>query len=261
MGILLLKLFLSPALVVGSTLAGRRWGASVAGFFVGQPIVAGPILFITCLAHGGAFASGAAASALYGVVSLALFAVVFTRSGFRLRWPGALAAGYAAVLALDAALSFARLPVLAALAITLAAVVAALVAIPRTGEGGGSGAAPPSWDLPARAVATGLLVLLVTSASAVLGPRWTGILAPFPVAMSVVAAFVHAQHGARTTAATMATAVLSLTGFAGFCVTAALLARPLGAVAFVPAVAVSVAVQLLAVRARQRLVIRQAPGA
>lgn len=260
MGILLLKLFLSPALVVGSTLAGRRWGASVAGFFVGQPIVAGPILFITCLTHGGAFASGAAASALYGVVSLALFAVVFARSGFRFRWPAALAAGYAAVLALDAALSFARLPVLAALAITLAAVAAALVAIPRAGEGGGSGAAP-SWDLPARAVATGLLVLLVTSASAVLGPRWTGILAPFPVAMSVVAAFVHAQHGARTTAATMATAVLSLTGFAGFCVTAALLARPLGAVAFVPAVAVSVAVQLLAVRARQRLVIRQAPGA
>jgi len=256
-GILLLKLFLSPALVVGSTLAGRRWGASVAGFFVGQPIVAGPILFITCLQRGAAFDAGSAASSLFGVTSLALFAVVFARAGRWRGWAVTLLAGYAAVLALDAALSFVRVPLPAALAVTLAAIAAALVAIGRAGEDGAPGAVPPSWDLPARAVATGLLVLGVTSASAVLGPRWTGILAPFPVAMSVVAAFTRAQHGPATTARTMATATVSLIGFAGFCVTAAVLVRPLGPVAYLPAAAVSVAVQLLAVRVRRRSARRQ----
>lgn len=252
MGILLLKLFLSPALVAGSTLAARRWGASVAGFFVGQPIVAGPILFITYLQHGAPFDAGAAASSLAGVMSLALFAVVYARAAFRVRWPLALAAGYAAALALDAALSFARFGVLIALAVTLAVIAAALAALPRPGPRGDSPAVPPAWDLPARAVATGVLVLAVTSASAALGPRWTGILAPFPVAMSVVVAFTHAQHGPGAAARTLSAATVSLAGFAGFCVAAAVLIRPLGAAAYLAAVSVSVAVQFLALRARRR---------
>lgn len=252
MGILLLKLFLSPALVVGSTLAARRWGASVAGFFVGQPVVAGPILFITYLQHGAVFAAGAAASSLFGVVSLALFAVVYARLAFRSGWLATLAAGYAAVLSLDAALSTVHLAAATALAVTLAAVGVAMIAVPRTGPDAGGGPVPPSWDLPARAVATGALVLAVTTASALLGPRWTGILAPFPVAMSVVVAFVDAQYGPETAARTLAAAVTGLVGFGFFCLAVAVLVRPLGGFAFPGGVAVSVAVQLLAVRARRR---------
>ncbi|MEV6932252.1 hypothetical protein AB0M46_48255 [Dactylosporangium sp. NPDC051485] len=71
---LVLKLLLAPLLVAGSSLAGRRWGAQVAGVLVALPIVAGPILLIACLEHGPAFGARAAASALLGLVSLALFA-------------------------------------------------------------------------------------------------------------------------------------------------------------------------------------------
>lgn len=255
MGILLLKLFLSPALVVGSTLAARRWGASVAGFFVGQPIVAGPILFITYLQHGAVFAGPAAASSLFGVVSLALFAVVYARVASRVRWLVTLLAGYAAVLALDGALSAVHLSVLAGLAVTLASVAAALLLIPRTGPDSAA-APPPSWDLPARAVATGVLVLVVTTAAAVLGPHWTGILAPFPVAMSVVVAFAHAQHGAATAARTLTAAATGLIGFGFFCCAVAAGVRPLGGFAFLVGVAVSVTVQLLAIRARRRWALR-----
>lgn len=252
MGILLLKLFLSPALVVGSTLAARRWGASVAGFFVGQPVVAGPILFITYLQHGAVFAAGAAVSSLFGVVSLALFAVAYARVARRAGWPATLAVGYAAVLALDAALAAVRFAALTALAVTLAAVAIAMIAIPGTGADPGGESVPPSWDLPARAVATGILVVTITTASTVLGPRWTGILAPFPVAMSVVVAFVHAQHGPRTAARTMAAAVTGLVGFGFFCFGVASLVRPLGGRAYLAGIAASVAVQLLAVGLRRR---------
>lgn len=61
----LLKLVLAPALVVVSSLAGRRWGPELAGALVALPIVAGPILFITYLA----VATGGLALALTGAAA------------------------------------------------------------------------------------------------------------------------------------------------------------------------------------------------
>ena len=43
---ILLKLLLVPLLLAAVTLAGRRWGQSVAGWLGSFPIVAGPILLI-----------------------------------------------------------------------------------------------------------------------------------------------------------------------------------------------------------------------
>ncbi|MFH9725952.1 hypothetical protein ACH4M4_23765 [Streptomyces sp. NPDC017254] len=107
--ILLLKLVLAPALVVASTLAGRRWGPSVTGTLVVLPIVAGPILFIACLEHGREFAADAASASLLGMVSLALFLVVFQASARRFAgsrvappWACALLTGWASCLADEA---------------------------------------------------------------------------------------------------------------------------------------------------------------
>ena len=261
MGILLLKLFLAPLLVVASTLAGRKWGPGMAGILVGQPVVAGPILFITYLQHGADFASDAAASSLLGVMSLAVFAVVFARIARRFGWSATLAAGWAAVLVTDAALSAVRITVLAAFAVTLAALAAAMVFMPGSEperHGGRALPSSPSWELPGRAVATGVLVLAVTTASGALGPRWTGLLAPFPIAISVVAAFVHAQHGHVETARTLAGALMGLVSLSAFCVSVSVLVRPIGSAAFLAGVAAAIAAQFLAARARRIAVNRLA---
>jgi hypothetical protein len=260
-GILLLKLFLAPLMVVASTLAGRKWGPNVAGILVGQPVVAGPILLITYLQHGADFASEAATSSLLGVVSLAVFAVVFSRASRRFGWSATLAAGWAAVLVLDAALSVARVTVLTVFVVTLAAIVAAMLFMPRSEPGRhGERALPssPSWDLPGRAVATGVLALTVTTASGALGPHWTGLLAPFPIAISVVAAFVHAQHGHVETARTLAGALMGLVSLSAFCLSVSVLVRPIGGAAFLAGIAAAVAAQLLAVRTRRTVVNRRA---
>lgn len=252
MDILLLKLLLAPVLVVTSTLAGRRWGPKIAGILVGQPIVAGPILFITYLQHGSDFARDAASSSLLGLVSLAVFAVVFSRAARRFGWLVTLATGWTVVLALDAALSVVHLSAPTALAVTLAATVAAMTVMPRTKpEHHGEPALASSWDLPGRAIATGVLVLAVTTAAGLLGPHWTGLLAPFPIAISVVAAFVHAQRGPVETARTLAGALTGLVGFSMFCLLVAVLVRPIGGVAFLLGVAATIAIQLLIVRARR----------
>jgi hypothetical protein len=254
--LLLLKLFLAPLLVVVSALAGRRWGPAVAGVLVGLPIVAGPILFITYQQHGADFVTGAADSSLLGLVSLAVFAVVFSHVARRAGWFVTTVATWTAVLGADFALSFVRVPVLVSFACTLAATAVAILSMPKTEPehpGGSTQSPPPRWDLPGRAVATGILVLTITTASTALGPNWTGLLAPFPIATSVLAGFVHAQHGPVVTTRALAGVLMGLVGFAAFCLTLAVLARPLGTAAFVLGVTVTVAVQLLGARIRNAL--------
>jgi uncharacterized membrane protein YfcA len=254
--LLLLKLFLAPLLVVVSALAGRRWGQGVAGVLVGLPIVAGPILFITYQQHGADFVTEAANSSLLGLVSLAVFAVVFSHAARRAGWFVTTATTWTAVLGADFALSFVRVPVLVSFACTLAATAVAMLSMPKTEPehpDGSRQSPPPQWDLPGRAVATGILVLAITTASTALGPNWTGLLAPFPIATSVLAGFVHAQRGSVVTARALIGVLMGLFGFAAFCLTLAVLARPLGTATFTLCVAVTVAVQLLVVRIRNAL--------
>ncbi|MEV4412573.1 hypothetical protein [Catellatospora sp. NPDC049609] len=245
--ILLLKLVLAPGLVVASSLAGRRWGAQVTGTLVALPIVAGPILLITCLQHGAAFGARAAGAALLGLVTLALFTVVFARCSRTTGWAGSLAAAWAACLAGDFALAGLALPPVLGLGVVLAAVVAALRMLPAVPPAGPADGAPawPWWDLPGRAAATAALVVAVTAASGALGPGLTGVLAPFPIATSVVAAFVLAQSGSDQAVRTLRGVAHGLVGFAVFCFGVAVLVEPAGtAGAFGVALAATLGVQL-----------------
>src|SRR5262245_7751273 len=42
-GILLLKLLVTPAIVLGASLAGRVWGQSIGGWLVALPLTSGPV--------------------------------------------------------------------------------------------------------------------------------------------------------------------------------------------------------------------------
>jgi len=72
---------------------------------VALPIVAGPILLITCLEQGTAFGSRAAAGALLGLVPLALFALIFAWLSRRLGWSPTLLIAWASCVLIDFALS------------------------------------------------------------------------------------------------------------------------------------------------------------
>ncbi|MHA6759436.1 hypothetical protein [Streptacidiphilus sp. PAMC 29251] len=256
MTLLILKLVLAPLLVVGSSLAGRRWGPAVAGTLVALPIVAGPILFITYLEHGRRFAAHAASASLLGLVSLALFAVVFARQARTWSWPATLMTGWLVCLVADLALSAVNLPALAGLGLSMAAtalaMAMAMTTTPMATARQAAAPVPPStpgprwWDLPARAAMTAALVLALTTAAAHLGPGLTGVLAPFPIGTSVVATFALAQGGPSAAGATLAGVLRGLWGFAAFCFLVAVLTEPAGgAVAFATAVAGALLVQLL----------------
>ncbi|MET8999155.1 hypothetical protein [Amycolatopsis sp. NPDC004169] len=233
--ILLLKLVLAPLLVVGSSVAGRRWGPAVTGLLVAMPVVAGPILLITYLEHGPVFVARAASASLLGLVSLAAFGVVFARVSRARGWVGTVFLGWLVCLALDLALSFAPVPVWVALGLAWAAAWVGIRLLPEPGEAGP--VTLPWWDLPARALATAVLVVVLTAAAGRLGPDLTGVLAPFPTGTSVVAVFALAQGGTRAAAATMRGVLRGLGGFSAFCFLVAVFAEPIGGWAFVVAAA------------------------
>jgi len=213
--VLAMKVFLAPLLVTGATLAGRRWGALVGGVVTAVPIVAGPILAILTIEHGRSFGAAAARGALLGVVALSAFCAVFAWSASTGRsWPRALALGwlaYAVVAAVvsrfDLAPGWGLLAALAALAVGYRLIGAPGLVGPRDRP-------PPAWDLPARAGLTAVLVLALTAAAGALGPTASGVLTPFPVAATVLAAFTLQQDGAIAVRALLQGFVRALPGFA-----------------------------------------------
>ena len=70
MGILILKLTLTPLLIGVASLAGRRWGSEIGGWLVGIPFTSGPIAFFLAVGPGLHFAADASVGILAGAVSI-----------------------------------------------------------------------------------------------------------------------------------------------------------------------------------------------
>lgn len=250
--LLLLKLLLVPALIAAITLAGRRWGAAVAGWLSAFPVVSAPVLGFIAVERGAAFAAEAATATLSAVLAILAFGIAYCRQALRHRWPRCLAVGFSAyalaVLALDAlALPLPLSAVLVPLALALAP-----RAYPEAPPLQPSGAAPRG-DLLLRMVAGALLVLLVTGFAEPLGARMSGLLAMFPVMATVLAVFSQRQHGPGFAIRLLRAMVYGYYAFAGFCLALALaLPRLPLAGAFALALGIALALQALTRLALQR---------
>ncbi len=245
MGLLAVKLTLAPAFVVGVSLASRRFGPRVGGLSAGLPVVAGPILLVYALGQGRVFASGAAGGALLGLVSLTAFLVVYSRVGAHASWRVALLAGWLTFALATAVLSTFSISVGAALAVAAVGVMAGLVTLPYpSGAESAHTLPPPRWDLPLRAACAAALVLTLAAVSGWLGPRLSGLLAPFPVIATVLATFTHAQRGVDDVRRMARGMVTGFCAFAAFCFTVSVTLRSLDiATSFVLATVVALATQ------------------
>lgn len=220
--ILAVKLLLAPSFVVGASLIARRFGPRVGGLIAGLPVVAGPILLAYALSHGHAFAAGAAAGTLVGLVSLIAFVVVYGRLAPRLSWLVSMLAGWLAFAAGTALFSVLSLPLGVALGVAAVAVLAGLAALPRPGDRPRTHFAAPSWDLPMRATCALALVLTLTAIAGWLGPQLSGLLAPFPIIATVLATFTHVQRGTDELLRLLRALVSGFGAFALFCFTLSL---------------------------------------
>jgi hypothetical protein len=242
--LLAVKLLLAPSFVVGASLVARRFGPWVGGLIGGLPVVAGPILLAYALAHGRAFAAGAAAGTLLGLVSLIAFVIVYGRLAGRFFWGSSMLVGWLAFGVATVVFSSVSLPLGVALAIAGVALLIGLACLPRPGEAIRVPATPPAWDLPVRALCAMALVLTLTAVAGWLGPQLSGLLAPFPIITTVLATFTHAQHGTEQLVRLLRGLVSGFGAFALFCFTLAVSLNRLDtAAAFVLATAVALATQ------------------
>ena len=204
-GVLWLKLLLVPSLMAAVTLAGRRWGPAVAGVLVGLPLTSAPVVFLLALEHGTAFAAQSAVGVLVGLVPLGSFYLAYGLLAQRARWPACAAAGWCAYL-------------LAAVALRA-----------------------PAWDIPFRMVTATAVVIALTALAHTLGPRLSGLLAPFPVTGAVLSIFTQRLDGDHAVIRLIrGMGLASFTFAAFFLVLAELLDRRGTAAAFGVAIAVAV---------------------
>ncbi|MDR3413553.1 MAG: hypothetical protein P4L87_21790 [Formivibrio sp.] len=237
------KLLGAPLLVGGASLAGKRYGPALAGLLSGLPMIAGPILVVLWLEQGAAYAVQVAWMLPIGLAPLAAFLWIFSRLASRSNWLICLLAGWSVFLLAAWACRAIVLPYALLAGGATLALLAAGFSVPRQISRFPSAATElPRVELLARIVAAFVLVFGLTSISSQLGTEWTGLLAAFPVAGSIMPAFTLARSGPTATLRLLRGFVSGLLGLAGFAICLALLLPSWGAVAFVPAICLSLGI-------------------
>ncbi len=219
-----LKMILAPTLVGAASMVGRIFGPRAAGLAAALPIVAGPILFFYAMEQGNAFAASAANGTLLGLLPLSAFCVVYALlagSLLKLRravgMPLCLAGGWCVFLAVAAALSFAKPSAVACLIVGALSLAGGLAVLPRlSGDAHTAVRHHPAVELALRMLAAACLVLALTGLAGRLGPAWSGLLAPFPVASSVVIAGGHLADGPGSLRPLLKGFLQGLFGFVAF---------------------------------------------
>ena len=247
MTLLVLKLTLTPLLIVGATLAGRRWGHAVSGWIVGLPLTSAPVSLFLALQHDRAFAVHAAAGSIGGVVCECAMFVAWGLVAERGLLAG-IGVGSLAFAAVGVA-TVRAWPLAAAVAVAVIVVVASQVLLRSLPERDAP-VRTPRWDLPAPAVVATALVLGLTAASGALGARLTGLLAVYPLYSIVLASFAHRAAGPGAALRVLRGVLLGLFAFLAFFLTlGAVLPHVSIAAGYLCAVAAAVSAQVLSARA------------
>jgi len=189
-----LKLTITPVLVALMSIAARRWGPTVGGLVMALPWMTGPIVFFLGLDRGEDYVARTSAGVLAGVVGIAAYLLAYVNVARSAPWPVSLAAAFLAFAATGYAISGLELSLWVAAASGAASLCAAYLVMPRATDSGHLRFLP-WWDIPMRMLATAVLVALVTLSTDLLGPELSGIVATYPVILSVIGSFTHAQWG------------------------------------------------------------------
>ncbi|EJM12431.1 hypothetical protein PMI22_05286 [Pseudomonas sp. GM21] len=237
---LMLKLLVIPGFLLLISLAGKRWGPSVAGWLSGLPVVVGPILFFLAIEQGVVFAAQSATAALSAMFAMIAFCVSYAQVAQRASWPWALVVSLSVWALAAVTLSLIPPSLLFSAIAAATALLAAPYLFPKV-QPIVSGPAPKSDKLLLRMLAGALLTLAVTLLASTVGERWSGLLAVFPVLGSVMAVFSQQTRGPAFTAALLRATATGMYSFAAFCLVLALTLPHWGMSAFALGVAVSVA--------------------
>lgn len=226
---LLAKMALTMAIVVGSSFIVERTGPFIGGMIATLPISAGPSYVFLALDHDSSFIASAALITLTANASTMLFVAVYARMAQTYGLIRSLGIGWLTWGSIMVAFSLMQWSLAAAIAINIAAFVIAsyscraYLSAPKAGL-----FVRRKWDVPLRALSVVSLVGIVIVLGNVAGPKAAGIAAPFPIVLSSLAIMLHPRLGGRLAAATLSNSLPGLAGFGFAIVTTYVCAIPLG---------------------------------
>jgi hypothetical protein len=246
-------LALTPAIVAVASLAGRRWGPAISGWFIALPFTSGPIVVFLAITHGNAFAATTAVGILAGTLSPVAFCLVYCLLAARAGWVGSFLVATGAFAAATVVLQHIVLPAILFALLVAASLAAARLLLPDGEAPATTGGPPPTWDLPLRMAIATSLVLLLTGLAPTLGAWLTGLLAPFPVFASILAIFAHRQQGPAAARRVLRGLLLGLFAFDGFfLVFSSLVVKEGSAVSFLAALVVALLIQACSLQVLRR---------
>lgn len=252
----LLKLVLTPLLITGATLAGRRWGQAVSGWLVGLPLTSGPVSFFLVLQQGRLFAAHAAQGTLTGLISVAVYCLTYAWLSLRFHWLLCWLASWGVFFLSTFMLEQIHLTLFTTFLIVLMSLLIAFVFWPRQ-EKASNIANTPVWDLPLRIVIATAFVLLLTSSAPLLGPLLSGLLTPLPILSTILAIFAHRLYGASPARHVLRGVILGVFAFAVFfLIIAALLPVLSIALTFLCAIFGAICTQSLSLMLMRKRIIR-----
>ncbi|MGI5459915.1 hypothetical protein ACQEWB_43490 [Streptomyces sp. CA-249302] len=242
---LLLRVALTPCLVLAVSVAARRLGPHRGGLLIGAPTSTGPFLLLMCSTYGPRTAARAAHGCVTGTLVVACFGFAYAHFARALRpaWtlPSALAgaatAGLAGTLLGNT---------LATAGLTAAVILAGLATCPP----GDRGHRPPSrsraWEIPLRMAMATTMVLTAAAAARTLGSFVGGMLSALPILLAIMGTALHRTAGAPVATDLMRGALSATTGTLCFLLVLGATLVPLGpALAFPLGLAALTAAQSL----------------
>lgn len=195
---MLIKLLLTPLLILMCLLAARRWGAFVGGVVAGLPLISGPLSFFLTLEQGPAFSAAASFNTLLGVLACTATALIYPwLAAWGVPWFAALPLSLCGFFGGGWVVLRLTFTPLWAVALACACPVLVLVCLPRKAQARvGGHAMAARLRVPLQMACGAGLVYVVTESAQRLGPGWSGVLMFFPVMICSIVPFAHALQGA-----------------------------------------------------------------
>jgi hypothetical protein len=195
----LLKVFVTILLVTGLSVVAERVSPRTAGLLSGYPAGSAIALFFIGLEQGALFAGQSAPYNVAGLTGTLIFLLVYYHVSARARRFNILVSSAAAVtsfLASVGVISALRLPPWAGVLMTAAAIplfIYLFRAIPNAGIANRVKLGPRV--LLFRAAISALVILLITGAAYLVGPKLTGLFSAFPATIFPLLLIVHSTYG------------------------------------------------------------------
>jgi hypothetical protein len=225
---LLAKMAITAAFVVAATITAERAGPLVGGLVATLPIGAGPAYVFLALEHDSHFIAQSAVASLAINAINATFAVSYTLLAQKRSLGVSLGGTYVIWGVLALIVNSVQWSVGPALVLNVVVVgcglwlVRPLRHVPMIRM-------RRRWtDYALRGGLVALVIGVLVTFSARMGPYLSGLLAVFPVVLTSIVLILHNRVGGRPTAAVLANAVLGLVGFTFCCLSLHFTAEPLG---------------------------------